>query len=93
MIRLYDIKNTLSFPSEETSLGSGIPSHLHKGDVPCPSIPSHGFIHHTIGALNNAISTHTITDLNKRRNLLKDLSKGFSEIIIQAQTNKVESTK
>ena len=48
VIRLYDIKNTLSFPGEETSLGSGIPSHLHKGDVPCPSSPPHGFFHHTI---------------------------------------------
>jgi len=41
-------ENTLSFPSEETSLGSGLPSHLPKGDVPCPSCPSHGFLHHTI---------------------------------------------
>jgi len=36
VIRLYDIKNTFSFPSVETSLGSGIPSHLLMGDVPCP---------------------------------------------------------
>ena len=28
VIRLYDIKNTLSFPGEEISLGSGLPSHL-----------------------------------------------------------------
>jgi hypothetical protein len=27
-IRIYDIKNTLSFPGEETSLGSGLSSHL-----------------------------------------------------------------
>jgi hypothetical protein len=48
VIRLYDIENTLSFPSVETSLGSRIPSHLPSGDVPCPSILSHGFLHHTI---------------------------------------------
>ena len=48
VIRLYDIENTLSFPGEETSLGSGLPSHLPKGDVPCPYSPSHGFLHHTI---------------------------------------------
>jgi len=36
VIRLYDIKNTLSFPSEETSFGSGLSSHLPLGDVPCP---------------------------------------------------------
>ena len=36
MIRLYSFKNTLSFPSEETSLDSGLPSHLPIGDVPCP---------------------------------------------------------
>ncbi|MCK4931251.1 MAG: hypothetical protein KAT01_03720 [Candidatus Aminicenantes bacterium] len=43
-----DFENTLSFPSEETSLGSGLPSHLLLRDVPCPSSPSHGFLHHTI---------------------------------------------
>ena len=48
VIRLYDIENTLSFPGEETSLGSGLPSHLPKGDVPYPYSPSHGFLHHTI---------------------------------------------
>jgi hypothetical protein len=48
-------ENTLSFPGEETSLGSGLPSHLLEGDVPCPSSPSHGFLHHTIGAPNNAL--------------------------------------
>jgi hypothetical protein len=26
-----DFENTLSFPSEETSLGSGLPSHLPQG--------------------------------------------------------------
>jgi len=41
-VPIDDFENTLSFPSEETSLGSGLPSHLPKGDVPCPSIPSHG---------------------------------------------------
>jgi hypothetical protein len=60
---LYDIENTLSFPSEEISLGSGLPSHLPLGDMPCPSSPSHGFLHHTIGALNNATRAHAITDL------------------------------
>jgi hypothetical protein len=47
-IRLYDIKNTFRFPSEETSLGSGISSHLPSEDVLCPSIPPHGFFHHII---------------------------------------------
>jgi len=46
--QIGDIENTLSFPSEETSLGSGLLSHLLFGDVPCPSSPSHGFLHHTI---------------------------------------------
>jgi hypothetical protein len=55
-------ENTLSFPSEETSLGSGLPSHLPKGDVPCPFSPSHGFLHHTIGTLNNASCVHTSAD-------------------------------
>jgi len=45
----------LSFPSVETSLGSGLPSHLPSGDVPCLSSPSHGFLHHTMGTLNNAM--------------------------------------
>ncbi|MGB3862116.1 MAG: hypothetical protein WA915_08515 [Candidatus Aminicenantaceae bacterium] len=58
-----DFENTLSFPSEETSLGSGLPSHLPMGDVPCPSSPSHGFLHHTIGTLNNAMCIHAITVL------------------------------
>ena len=48
-------ENTLSFPGEETSLGSGLPSHLALGDAPCPSSPSHGFLQHTIGTLNNAM--------------------------------------
>jgi hypothetical protein len=54
-VPIGDFENTLSFPSEETSLGSGLPSHLPSGDVPCPSSPSHGFLHHTIGTLNNAM--------------------------------------
>jgi len=62
-----DCENTLSFPGEETSLGSGIPSHLPMGDVPCPSIPSHGFLHHTIETLNNVIMIHKITDLFTNR--------------------------
>jgi len=33
------------------------------GDVPCPSSPSHGFLHHTIGTQNSAIYVHTITDM------------------------------
>jgi hypothetical protein len=62
-VPIGDCENTLSFPSEETSLGSGLPSHLPQGDVPCPSSPSHGFLHHTIGILNYATRFHTITDL------------------------------
>ena len=54
-VTISDFENTLSFPSEETSLGSGLPSHLHKGDVPYPSSPSHGFLHHIIGTLNIAM--------------------------------------
>jgi hypothetical protein len=54
-VPIGDFENTLSFPSEETSFGSGLPSHLLKGDVPCPSSPSHGFIHHIIGTPKNAI--------------------------------------
>jgi hypothetical protein len=47
----------LSFPSEETSLGSGLPSHLLMGGVPC-----------THGALLTAISTtlHSIQQFDKR---------------------------
>jgi hypothetical protein len=52
---ISDFENTLSFPSEETSLGSGLPSHLLLEDVPCPSSPSHGFLHHIIVPLNNAM--------------------------------------
>ena len=66
MTREYPIwwfENTLSFPSDETSLGSGLPSHLPMGDVPYPSSPSHGFLHHIIGTLNSAIRIHAITHL------------------------------
>ena len=51
-VPINDFENTLSFPGEETSLGSGLPSHLLMGDVPCPYSPSHGFLHHIIGTLN-----------------------------------------
>ncbi len=44
----WDCENTLNFPSEETSLGSRLPSHLPKGDVPCPSSLSHGYLHHEL---------------------------------------------
>jgi hypothetical protein len=54
-VPIGDFENTLSFPSEETSLGSGLPSHLPQGDVPCLSSPSHGFLHHTIGTLHNTM--------------------------------------
>jgi hypothetical protein len=40
-VPIGDCENTLSFPSEETSLGSGLPSHLSQRDVPCP----HGALH------------------------------------------------
>jgi hypothetical protein len=59
-IPIGDFENTLSFPGEETSLGSGLPSHLSMGDVPCPSSPSHGFLHHTIRTLNNLMRIHDI---------------------------------
>ena len=58
-----DFENTLRFPSEETSLDSGLPSHLLLGDVPCPSSPPYGFLHHTIGALNYASCFHAITEI------------------------------
>jgi hypothetical protein len=64
-ISIGDIENTLSFPSEETSLGSGLPSHLPLEDVPCPSIPSHGFLHHTIESLNNETLLLSITVLER----------------------------
>jgi len=57
-----DFENTLSFPGEETSLESVLPSHFPKVDVPCPSSPSHGFLHHTIGTLNYALCINDITD-------------------------------
>jgi hypothetical protein len=62
-VPIGDFENTLSFPGEETSLGSGLPSHLPSGDVPCPSSPSHGFLHHTIKIRNNATGFLTITVL------------------------------
>jgi len=33
------------------------------GDAPCPSSPTHGFLHNTIGTFNNANCVPTITDL------------------------------
>ena len=54
-VPIGDLENTLSFPSEETSLDSGLPSLLPLGDVPCPSSPPYGFLHRTIGTLNNAL--------------------------------------
>ena len=62
-VPIGDFENTLSFPSEETSLGFGLPSHLLSGDVPCPSSPSHGFLHHTIETLNNAMCVRALTVL------------------------------
>jgi hypothetical protein len=56
-------ENTLSFAIEETSIGSGLRSHLLLGDVPCPLGPSHGFLHHSIGTLNNATSVPAIAVL------------------------------
>jgi len=60
-VPIGDFENTLSFPSEETSLDSGLPSHLPLGDAPCPSSPPYGFLHHTFGTLNTAIRVHAIT--------------------------------
>jgi hypothetical protein len=54
-VPIGDCENTLSFPGEETSLGSGLSSHLPGGDAPCPSSPSHGFLHHTIGTPKKVI--------------------------------------
>jgi len=45
----------LSFPREETSLGSGLPSHLPLGDVPCPH-----------GALLTVFSTTQLEHLLKQ---------------------------
>jgi hypothetical protein len=44
-------------------LGSGLPSHLSLGEAPCPSSLSHGFLHYTIGTLDNATCVHSITNL------------------------------
>jgi hypothetical protein len=54
-VPISDFENTLNFPSEEIYLGSGPPSHLPMGNVPCLSSPSHGFLHHIIGTLNNVM--------------------------------------
>jgi hypothetical protein len=54
-VPIGDCENTLSFPGEETSLGSGLSSHLSKRDAPCPSSPPHGFLHHTIETFKNKI--------------------------------------
>jgi len=62
-VPIGDFENTLSFAGEETSLGSGLPSHLPSRDVPCPSSPSHGFLHHTIETLNKVTRFLTITVL------------------------------
>jgi hypothetical protein len=56
-----DCNNTLTFPGEETSLDSGLPSHLPSEDAPCPTSPPYGFLHHTIGKLKSARSLHAIT--------------------------------
>ena len=53
--------NMLSFPNGETSLGSGIPSHFVKGDVPCLSIPPHVFLHHTMRTRNKVTGVLAIT--------------------------------
>jgi hypothetical protein len=53
-VPIGDCENTLSFPGEETSLDSGLPSHLPLEDAPCPSSPPYGFLHHTIGTLIKA---------------------------------------
>jgi hypothetical protein len=60
-VPIGDFENTLSFPSEETSLGSGLRSHLLSRDVPCPLNPSHGFLHHTIANTQQCNPTHAIT--------------------------------
>jgi hypothetical protein len=62
-VPIDDFENTLSFPGEETSLDSGLPSRLPLGDVPCPSSLPYGFLHHPIGTLNNAIRILAITVL------------------------------
>jgi hypothetical protein len=54
-VPISDFENTLSFPGEETSLGSGLPSHPPSDDIPCPSSPSHGFLHHLIGTLSGTL--------------------------------------
>jgi hypothetical protein len=60
---IVDFENTLSFPCEETSLDSGLPSHLPLGDVPCPSSPPYGFLHHTIRSLNSGLCFHALTEI------------------------------
>jgi hypothetical protein len=62
-VPIDDFENEIpiSFPSEDTSLDFGLPSHLPTGDVPCPSSPPYGFLHHTIGTLNRVINIQDIT--------------------------------
>ena len=66
VIRIHDIKNTLSFPSEETSLGRGGFPHIPSGDVPCP--PRALLTVFSIAQSDHSItlsSIHDITDLEK----------------------------
>jgi hypothetical protein len=75
-------ENTLSFPGEETSLDSGLPSHLPLVDVPCPSSPSYGFLHHTMGSLRNAWNLLAITVLEMLTVLTTRLTSFFCVFII-----------
>jgi hypothetical protein len=65
----------------ETSLGSGIPSHLLSGDVPCPSIPSHGFLPHTIGSPLTLLYIHDNTNLEMLKYHSSDLIKSGNRLL------------
>lgn len=56
-VPIRDFENEIPhcFLGEETSIGSGLLSHLSMGDVPCLSSPTRGYLHHLIGTLNKAL--------------------------------------
>jgi hypothetical protein len=53
----------LSFPNEETSLDSGLPSSPNGRCTMPEGSPPYGFLLHTIEALNNELCFHANTDI------------------------------
>ncbi len=72
-----DCENTLSFPSEETSLGSGLPSHLPRE------------MHHARRALLTVFSTtqlgHSITQLVIRSRIWKCIQIAYNEYLYYSE--------